>query len=112
MSKTYLRESGSNFPDSLITLSKFKDIDDTVKDIAVQYYNFMSAGNINSASALIEANSKTLAPYWIDSKEINKLEEELYNIGLFAVQLRINVVSDTEPTESYVPYTYWIKPVK
>ena len=112
MSLSYSHQSGSNFPDSVLSLSNFKDMDDTIKDIVTQYYNFVSAGNINSAQALIEANAATLKQYWIDSSEINKLEEELYNIGLFTQKKRAVVVFSTEPTVEYEENTLWYKPVE
>ena len=111
MSTTYSHESGSQFPSSVISLSNFKDMDDTVKDIILQYYTFMNLGNINSAQALIEANATLLKPYWIDATILNKIEEELYNIGLFALSNRSTIISTTEPTIDCEVDTFWYQEV-
>lgn len=109
MSTTYSRESGSLFPDSLLNMEKFKDIDDTVKDIILEYYSDISQGKLTEAMALKAAHTE-LAPYWIDASKLNLLKEEIQNIGLYAQKLRSTVVSSEEPAINYDEYTLWIKP--
>lgn len=111
MSITYSRESGSLFPDSLLNMEKFKDIDDTVKDVILEYYTDISQGRITEAMSLKEAHTE-LAPYWIDASKLNLLKEEIQNIGIYAQKLRSTVVSSEEPGIDYDEHTLWIKPIE
>lgn len=111
MSVTYSRESGSQFPDSLLNMNDFKDMDDTVKDLIMQYYQFIVEGNIDSAIAIKETNPE-LEDYWVDAARLNLLKEEIQNIGIYAKLLHGTVISDTEPTLDYAEGTYWIQPIE
>lgn len=111
MSTTYSRESGSLFPDSILSVNEFKDIDDTVKDIMVEYYSDISQGKITEAMALKDAHPE-LSSYWIDAEKLNLFKEEIQNIGMYAQKLRTTIVSDAEPELDYDENTLWIKPVK
>lgn len=111
MSETYSRESGSQFPDSLLNMNDFKDMDDTVKNLIMQYYQFIVEGNIDSAIAIKETNPE-LRDYWVDAARLNLLKEEIQNIGIYAKLLHGTVVSDTEPTLDYAEGTYWIQPIE
>lgn len=102
----YSRNFGSNFPSELIPVGDKMDIDDTVKDLIIQYYSYISAGNLTSANELYENNKDTLDPYAIKSKDVNRLEEELFNIGLYALNQIENVISETEPTTQSVD-SFW-----
>lgn len=111
MSNVYSRESGSLFPDSILDMADFEDINDSVKDIVMQYYQFIKDGNINSAIALKCAHPE-LKKKWFDASHVNLLKEEVQNIGIYAKLLHGTVVSDTEPTLAYDDYSYWIQPIK
>ena len=110
----YSRIFGSNFPNSAMELSNFQDIGSApteVQEIAKQYYIFMEAGNIASASALIESNWELVKPYYFGGANVlNKIEEELYNAEILALSQITTVVSDTEPIGQVVNAT-WYKPV-
>lgn len=107
----YSRESGSLFPDSLLNMEQFKDIDDTVKDVILEYYSDISQGKISEAMALKESHQE-LNPYWIDAAKLNLLKEEIQNIGIFAQKLRSTVVSAEEPTLNYANDTLWYQPIE
>ena len=47
MAITYSRESGSLFPDSILSMNDKKDIDDSVKDIIMQIYSLIENNKIN-----------------------------------------------------------------
>lgn len=106
----YSRECGSFFPDSLLNMPEFKDIDDSVKDVMMQYYQFLDENNYDSACALLEAHPE-LGSYTVNAAKLNLMTEELSNIGKYALLLRTNIVSDTEPELSYDEGTNWIKPI-
>lgn len=93
----YSHNFGSNFPSELIPVGDKKDIDDTVKSLINQYNSYISAGNLTSANALYESNKNTLEPYMINMKYINRLEEEIYNTALSALNQIKSVISSTEP---------------
>lgn len=112
MSKTYSRESGSLFPDSLLNLNDFKDIDDSVKDVISQYYQFIANGNIDSALALKESHAQELEDYWISASKLNLLKEEIQNIGIYSSLLHGTVVLKTQPTLDYADGSYWIQPLE
>lgn len=111
MSETYSRESGSLFPDSLFNMPEFKDIDDSVKDIMMQYYKFLQENNYNSANALMEAHAEELDSYNVTADKLNLILEELDNIGTYALLLRTNVISDTQPELEYDDGVYWTQPI-
>lgn len=110
MSMSYMRESGSNFPDSVLSINKFKDIDDSVKDIIMQYYSYISQGEYDLAANLI-SNHPEISDYWFDTSKINLITEEIYNMGIFINKKRGTIVSDTEPDIEYDNNTVWIKPI-
>lgn len=93
----YSHNFGSNFPGELVTVGDKKDIDDSVKDLISQYYSFLSSGELSSAHELYENNKEVLEPYSLNMKHINRLEEDIYNTGLFALNQIKNVISNAEP---------------
>lgn len=102
----YSNAFGSNFPGSLISVGTKKDIDDSVADLVTQYYSYMDAGDISSANELYLSNQELLDSYLLDAAYVNKLEEELFNIGLCALQQATVIISDSEPAEQIVD-GYW-----
>lgn len=91
----------SNFPNSNITLHKFKNVDDsaitytldgvTVATTIVALVNqiqTLQASSITSdktkCAALINANKSTLTHYIADAETFNTWEQEIYNSQLYA----------------------------
>lgn len=95
----YSRNFGSNFPNSLIPVGTKKDIDNTVKNLVSQYYSYIDSGNINAANNLYNQNKATLEDYRIGMDYVNRLEEEIFNIGLNALKKVTNVISSNEPID-------------
>ncbi|MBQ7781110.1 MAG: hypothetical protein IJ405_03710 [Lachnospiraceae bacterium] len=104
----YSHNFGSNFPKSPIAAGTKKDIDDSVKDLILQYYALQEIGNTAAAAALYQENKETLEPYILDSAYFNLLEEELYNVGLTALTTLTTIVSDTEPV-AQTTNSHWLK---
>lgn len=88
---------GSNYPTELIPVGTKKDIDDNVKDLILQYYALIDSGDTDNANALYENNKNILEPYLIDMTYVNRLEEEIYNIGLTVLKQTTNMISAAEP---------------
>ncbi len=93
----YQRTFGSRYPGECIAAGTRRDVDDAVIDLVNQYNAFMKQGDIKSAHTLLTANQAILAPYIIDTKYLNYLEEEIYNTGIAALSTITQLVSDTEP---------------
>lgn len=104
----YSYNFGSSFPKDLIPVGTKKDIDDTVKNLITQYYAYIDAGNISAANTLYNDNKGILEDYQIDMAYINRLEEEIYNIGVNVLKKRENVISTSEPDDQ-ADDGYWYK---
>ncbi len=101
---------GSNFPSGIISVGTKQDIDDSVKDVIMQYYTLMESGRLNDAQILYSNNKELLEPYMINMEYINRLEEEIYNIGLTALNQSTNIVLSNEPA-SQPENGFWYKEV-
>ena len=104
----YSHNFGSNFPDELIPVGTKKDIDNSVRNLISQYYSYIDAKDINSAATLYDENKSILEPYMVNSDYFNRLEEDIYNIGVFALNSATTIISDTEPISQSVN-SHWLK---
>lgn len=93
----YQRTFGSRYPSECIATGTRRDVDDTVINLVNQYNTFMKQEDVKSANTLLAANQTVLAPYIINTKYLNYLEEEIYNTGIAALSTITQMVSDTEP---------------
>lgn len=93
----YSNVFGSNFPLEVIPVGTKKDVDDSVQNIIQQYYQLVESGQINDAYTLYEINKELLEPYMINMKYTNRLEEEIYNVGLMALIKATVIIHDKEP---------------
>lgn len=104
----YSRTFGSNFPNSMIPYGSHKDVDNTVVGLVNQYNTYIQSGNMTQASQLYEANKFKLEPYIINMTDINRLEEEIYNTGLYALSASASsIISSEEPTTEQANNSYW-----
>ena len=104
----YSHNFGSNYPSELIPVGDKKDIDDAVKSLIIEYNSYISAGDLTSANTLYDSNKDTLESYQINMKYINKLEEEIYNTGIFALNSIKSIVSSDIPASQSVD-SFWYK---
>ncbi len=104
----YSHNFGSNFPDSLIPAGTKKDVDNTIKNLITQYYAYIDNGNIKAANTLYSNNKNILEDYIINLEYINRLEEELFNIGISALKKSTNVIGTNEPLDQEDD-GYWYK---
>lgn len=109
MAITYSRESGSLFPDLILSMNDKKDIDDSVKDIVMQIYSLIENNKINKAKALRNDHPE-LDDYEVNATDFNLLAEEIQNIGIYTKRLSGTVVSKDEPTLDYDTGSSWIQP--
>ena len=99
---------GSNFPSEAIPVGSKKDIDDTVMALISQYYTYIDNKDVASAYKLYENNKTLLEPYMANAAYFNRLEEDIYNTGLLALQSVTTIISATEPTTQAI-YGHWLK---
>lgn len=104
----YSHNFGSKFPEEFIPVGTKKDIDDTVTNLVSQYYAYIDAGNISAANTLYNDNKSILEDYQIDMAYINRLEEEIYNVGVDVLKKRENIISASEPSDQ-AANGYWYK---
>ena len=88
----------SNFPNQLITLHNFKNVDDKIADVINQINELRSQSLYNQASRVFENNKDILAQYVVDAVTLRTLEEEIYNTQKYAKQIQQSVLfEDEEP---------------
>lgn len=104
----YSRAFGSNFPSSLIPYGTHKDVDDTVVSLVNQYNLYVQAGNMTEASKLYQSYKARLDPYLLNMSDINRLEEEIFNTGLYALStINSTIISEDEPSDDQANNSYW-----
>lgn len=105
----YSRNFGSLFPSSLISVGNHKDVDDTVVNLVRLYNSYLNAGDIEGASRLYGENKDTLDQYMINMAYINRLEEEVYNTGLYAMTGKSLIISENTPEVDQNINDYWLQ---
>lgn len=106
---TYSRTFGSNFPSECIPLGKHKDVDNTVVSLINQYNSYVQSGNMIVAGNFYDQHKAQLEPYVLNTSYLNRLEEEIYNTGLYALSSSSSINSDTEPTVDQNIGSYWLQ---
>lgn len=105
----YSKNFGSNFPTECITLNTHKDVDSSVVSLINQYNTYVQNGDMTSASTFYTKNKNTLEAYILDTSYLNRLEEEIYNTGLYAIaQKNEPIISSSEPVNQPTN-GYWFK---
>ena len=94
----YSHNFGSNFPSEVIEVGTKKNIDNVVQSLVSQYYSLIDGGYLDVAKDLYNTNANILKDYIIDMAYINKLEEEIYNVGLKAISDSSTIISNDEPS--------------
>ena len=99
MAYSYLTHEYSNFPSEVIKLHKYKDIDDTIKDVIDRYMTYYNEGDFASAVQVLKDSEIDLNDYMVTSRVINTIIEELRNAQIFALQQQqVIYVQDNEPS--------------
>lgn len=104
----YSNKFGSDFPRTPMAYGTKKDVDDRVKELISQYYSYIDSGDLNSAAEICEAYPY-LYDYTISSKDFNRWEEEMYNLGVALFQSRPTIISGTEPEDIMSINSHWLK---
>lgn len=111
----YSRVFGSQFPETVMELTEYKDIGEApaaIQYLARQYYSFMETNDYASASTLLKENWNDLSQYYCGMEMLNKLEEEIYNAQIYALKNNTVIMSTEEPDASTYTYaTPWLEPI-
>ena len=98
----------SNFPQELITLHHFKDIDDNIADIINQINSLRSQGLYNQAARIIDANKDVLSQYVIDAITFRTWEEEIYNTQRYARKVQQQIYFQEDEPDYCEEDDIWI----
>lgn len=99
----------SNFPDELITVKTYKDVDDDIAALVQQINEYREAGDFASANALVAENQAALSVYNVSSEDINRIVEEIRNTQIYAKESGNSVYyTDTEPTDAVINGDTWL----
>lgn len=98
----YSHKFGSQFPDELIEVGTRKDIDDSVINLITQYYAYIEAKDLDSATNLYNENRDVLEPYSATMEYFNGLEEHIFNTGLLALKKATMYFGSIEPVDQPV----------
>lgn len=98
----------SNFPQELITLHHFKDIDDNIADIINQINSLRSQGLYNQAAHIIDANKDVLSQYVIDAITFRTWEEEIYNTQRYARKVQQQIYFQEDEPDFCEEGDVWI----
>ena len=104
----YSRNFGSLFPSESISVGTHKDVDNTVVNLVRLYNSYVDTGDMEGASRLFAENKDTLAPYILTMSDINRLEEEIYNTGIYAMISNTTVISNEMPEAEQNTGDYWL----
>ena len=96
----FLREY-SKFPEQLYTPHNYKNVASApteVMNVIQLIKSSIQSGNYGKAAQILTENKTLIAPYWIDADMINALEEEIYNMELYAKkEAQCHYYCDDEP---------------
>ncbi len=90
----------SQYPDALITLTNYKNVDDTIGGLINEIEELRAQGNYLAATELIERYADRLKVYNIDMTVINSLVEEIRNTQIKALSAgQFLSISEEEPSD-------------
>lgn len=88
----------SSFPQKLITLHHFKNIDDNVASVINQINTLRSQGLYTQAAVIMDNNKDIIKQYVVDAVTFRTIEEEIYNTQMYAkAQQQVIFFEDEEP---------------
>ena len=104
----YSRNFGSLFPSQSISVGTHKDVDNSVVNLVRLYNSYVNAGDMEGASRFYTENKSVLDPYILTMADINRLEEEIYNTGLYAMITNGTIISGEMPDAEQNTGDYWL----
>ena len=88
----------SNFPTNVITLHKYKDVDDNIASVINKINLLRGQGLYNQATRVIHDNNDVLKNYVFGANQINAIIEEIRNTQIYSREVQQSVfIQDEEP---------------
>ncbi len=104
----YYTNEYSNFPHELMPLHHFKDVDDSVGSLVNQIKILQSQGKYDKVNEIIQLNKDTLGQYCFGAELINRLDEEIRNLEIYAIYKRQNIYYTEQEPELVENFDVWI----
>ncbi len=98
----------SQFPQELIALHNFKNIDQTIVNLINNINSYRSRGEYAEAASLIDNNKELLSQYIVDATTFRTWEEEIYNAQKYAKQAQQVIYFDDEEPEYCIEEDVWL----
>ena len=76
----------SNFPDELITMKEYKDINDEIASVVAQIETAKANGDYATAVAIVSAHPE-LSDYNFSASDVNRIVEEIRNAQIYATNI-------------------------
>ena len=92
---------GSEYPNDIITVTEYKNADNTIGQLLNQIKQAEESGNYSEAQSIIRANANVLKQYVMDSSAINRYQEEIRNIEIFVKANKQQIFYQTSEPRSY-----------
>lgn len=92
----------SNFPNEVITIKEYKDVDDAVASLVQQINSYRNTGDFASANQLIAENKALLSAYNFASEDINRIVEEIRNAQVYAKEGNNTVYYMAEEPDAHI----------
>ncbi len=86
----------SNFPNALIKLTDFQDIDDSLAPLVNKIQSLQSQGKMSEATKLLRTNSDLLSNRVVGSDWYNKIVEEIRNAEIYSKGIQQCVYTDKD----------------
>lgn len=105
----YTHIFNAQWPEELITLTSYRDADNSIGTILAQIKSAQENGNYTLAQQIIDQNRAALQGYVIDSSIINKYVEEIRNLEIYTKTYKQQLFYQTsEPYEVAEVGDVWI----
>lgn len=105
----YTHIFNAQWPNETITLTNYRDADDSIGSILAQIKTAQASGNYSQAQQIIDDNRTALQGYVIDSSAINKYVEEIRNLEIYTKSNKQQVFYQTsEPYDIASVGDVWI----
>ena len=104
----YYTNEYSNFPYELMSLHNFKDVDDSIGSVINQIKILQSQGKYDKVNEIIQSNKDTLVQYCFGAELINRLDEEIRNLEIYAISKKQSIYYLEEEPEWATTLDVWI----
>lgn len=98
----------SSFPHELMSLHHFKDVDDSIGSLVNQIKILQAQRKYDKVSDIIQESKDMLSQYCLGAEHINRLDEEIRNLEIYAVSKNQSIYYLEEEPEWATTFDVWI----